>query len=95
MLDELLLYARRDPITKRVLSEAVTGWQHVLETLILEEMEAGRFRADLDAKSAALTLMAFCQGIGLLLLTQPEDIDGIMRQFAQWFGTLSPLQERE
>lgn len=89
VLDELLLYARRDSATNRVLSEAITAWQCSLESLIQEEIAAGRFRADLDARSAALTLMAFCQGIGLLLHTQLGDIDGILAQFAQWFHSLS------
>ncbi|GCE23018.1 TetR/AcrR family transcriptional regulator [Dictyobacter kobayashii] len=89
VLDELLLYARRDPATHRVLSEAVTVWQSSLESLIHQEITAGRFRADLDVRSTALTLMAFCQGIGLLLHTQPTDIDGILAQFAQWFHSLA------
>ena len=89
VLDELLLHARRDPTTNRVLSKAVMSWQHLLENLIQEEIVAGHFRADLDTRSTTLTLMAFCQGIGLLLHTQPEDIDGIMTQFAQWFRSLA------
>ncbi len=89
VLDELLLYARRDPTTHSILSEAVTAWQSSLESLMQKEITAGRFRADLDVRSAALTLMAFCQGIGLLLHTQPTDIDGILAQFAQWFHSLS------
>ena len=95
VLDELLLYARRDPATKRVLTEAVTAWQHYLETCIQEEIAAGHFRTDLDAKSAALTLMAFCQGVGLLVQTQPEDINGILAQFANWFRSLSPQQDEK
>ncbi len=89
VLDEFLLYARRDPTTNRVLTEAVTSWQHFLENLIREEIAAGHFRADIDARSIALTIMAFCQGIGLLLHTRPEDIDGILAQFASWFHSLS------
>ena len=95
VLDEFLLFARRDPTTNRVLTRAVTAWQHALETGIQEEIAAGHFRADLDAKSAALTLMAFCQGIGLLLHTQPEEIDGILAQFATWFRSFSPQPNEE
>ncbi len=89
VLDELLLLARRDVAVHRILSEAVTNWQHSMENLIEEEIAAGRFRQDLDARSAALTLMAFCQGIGLLLHRQPGDIDSILAQFAHWFRSLS------
>jgi hypothetical protein len=63
----------------------------IMENLIEEEIAAGRFRADLDVRSTALTIMAFCQGIGLLLHTQPGDIDGILAQFAQWFRSFSDL----
>ena len=94
VLDELLLHARRDSATNRVLSEAVTGWQSSLENLIQAEITAGRFRADLDARSAALTLMAFCQGIGLLLHTQSGDIDGVLAQFAQWFHSLADHEKQ-
>jgi TetR/AcrR family transcriptional regulator, regulator of cefoperazone and chloramphenicol sensitivity len=89
VLDELLLYSRRDPTTHRFFSEVVLAWQHSLETLIQEEVEAGGFRADLDVRSTALTIMTFCQGIGLLLQTKPGDIDSILAQLAQWFHTLS------
>ena len=92
VLDELLLYSRRDAAIHSILLESVTNWQHSVESLIQEEITAGRFRQDLDARSAALTLMAFCQGIGLLLHTQPGDIDGILTQFAHWFSTLSSDQ---
>jgi TetR/AcrR family transcriptional regulator, regulator of cefoperazone and chloramphenicol sensitivity len=92
VLDELLLYSRRDTAIHSILSEAVTNWQHSMESLIQEEIIAGRFRQDLDARSASLTLMAFCQGIGLLLQTRPRDIDGILAQFARWFSTLSSDQ---
>ena len=95
VLDELLLYARRDPATNRILTEAVTTWQRSLEMYIQEEIAAEHFRADLDAKSAALTLMAFCQGVGLLLHTRPEEIDGILAQFANWFRSLSLQQDEE
>lgn len=95
VLDELLLYARRDPTTHRVFSETVMAWQHSLESLIQEEIAAGGFRADLDVRSTALTIMTFCQGIGLLLHTQPGDIEGILAHFAQWFGSLSSSQEKE
>jgi TetR/AcrR family transcriptional regulator, regulator of cefoperazone and chloramphenicol sensitivity len=95
VLDELLLYSRRDPTTNHVFSETVTAWQHSLETLIQEEVAAGGFRADLDVRSAALTIMTFCQGIGLLLQTKPGDIDSILAQLAQWFDTLSTAQEKQ
>ena len=95
VLDELLLYARRDPATNRVLTEAVIDWQRFLEHLIQEEMAAGYFQVDLDVKSVALTIMAFCQGVGLLLQTQPTDIDGLLTQFANWFRSLSPQQSEE
>ncbi|GCE12930.1 TetR/AcrR family transcriptional regulator [Tengunoibacter tsumagoiensis] len=96
VLDEFLLYARRDPATHSILMEAVTSWQHFLERLIQEEMASGRFRADIDARSAALTLMAFCQGVGLLLHTRPEDIDGILSQLSTWFHSLlSPHDEEK
>ena len=95
VLDEFLLYARRDPATNRILMEAVTSWQHFLEHLIQEEMASGRFRTDIDAKSAALTLMAFCQGVGLLLHTRPEDIDGILAQLSTWFHSLLSQHDEE
>jgi TetR/AcrR family transcriptional regulator, regulator of cefoperazone and chloramphenicol sensitivity len=95
VLDELLLYSRRDAAIHSILSDAVTNWQRSMESLIEEEITAGRFRQDLNARSAALTLMAFCQGIGLLLQTQPGDIDGILAQFAYWFSSLSSDQTKK
>ena len=92
VLDELLLYARRDPAIHSSLSAAVTNWQRSMESLIAQEIAAGRFRQDLDVRSTALTLMSFCQGIGLLLHIQPGDIDGILAQFSNWFRSLSSDQ---
>jgi AcrR family transcriptional regulator len=89
VLDELLLYARRDADTRKVLSNAVAYWQQSLTMLFEHDIAQGRFHADLDAKSAALMIISFCQGISLLLTTSPDDISGVIAQFERWFLSIS------
>ena len=89
VLDELLLYARRDAGTRQVLTQAVAFWQQSLVTLFERDIAQGRFRSDLDAKSAALMVISFCQGISLLLVENPASIDGVIAQFEQWFLSIS------
>ena len=89
VLDELLLYARRDAGTRQVLTQAVAFWQQSLMRLFERDIAQGRFRPDLDAKSAALMVISFCQGISLLLVENPASIDGVIAQFEQWFLSIS------
>ena len=89
VLDELLLYARRDAGTRQVLTRAIAFWQQSLVTLFEHDIAQGRFRSDLDAKSAALMVISFCQGISLLLVDDPASIDGVIAQFEQWFLSIS------
>ncbi len=93
VLDELLLYARRDAGTRRVLTQAIAFWQQSLVTLFEHDITQGRFRPDLDAKSAALMVISFCQGISLLLVENPASIDGVIAQFEQWFLSISFNEE--
>ena len=93
VLDELLLHARRDVGTRHVLSIAVAFWQESLTTLFERDIAQGHFQADLDAKSAALMIISFCQGVSLLLTTRPDDIDGVIAQFERWFLSISSNEE--
>ena len=93
VLDELLLYARRDPDTHKVLSNAIAYWQQSLTTLFEHDITQGRFHADLDARGAALMVISFCQGVSLLLTTSPDDIDGVIAQFERWFLSISVNEE--
>ena len=93
VLDELLLHARRDSGTRQVLSTAIDFWRQSLTTLFERDIAQGRFQADLDAKSAALMVISFCQGISLLLNTSPDDIDGVIAQFERWFLSISSNEE--
>lgn len=94
VLDELLLHARRDPGTRHVLTQAIAFWQQSLVSLFERDIAQGRFRSDLDAKSAALMVISFCQGISLLLVQNSTDIDGVIAQFEQWFLSISSNQEK-
>ena len=94
VLDELLLHARRDTSTHQVLSTAVGFWQASLTDLFEHDIAKGRFQPDLDAKSAALMIISFCQGISLLLTTKPDDIEGVIAQFERWFLSISSNEEK-
>ncbi len=94
VLDELLLYARRNPDTHNILSNAVAYWQQSLITLFERDIAQGRFSSDLDAKGAALMVISFCQGVSLLLTTRPDDIDSVIAQFERWFLSITTNEEK-
>ncbi|GCE28370.1 TetR family transcriptional regulator [Dictyobacter alpinus] len=84
VLDELLLHARRDPLTNHIFTEAMDMWLQFLIQNFEDEVSQGRLRADLDVRSAAFMVITFCQGISLLLNARPDDIDNIIHQLEHW-----------
>ena len=85
VMNELYLYARRDPATYHLLQQADTGWQNLLTPIFEAGLASGLFRPGLSPSSAALTVISFCKGISLLLNAGPEAIAATIDAFEQSF----------
>ncbi len=88
VMNELYLHAPRDPEITRALDGDVE-WSQYLKDILTEGVRAGEFRADLDVEHTALTIIAFCKGIPLLIHASKGDADATVTQFERAFFALA------
>ena len=80
---ELSLRALRDPVIGESVRRLEEGWRWYLTDMITRGQREGVFRAGIDARDAAMAVIAQCKGIGYHALTaqlSEGEIDGMVKQ---------------
>lgn len=88
VMNELYLYAPRDPEIAQALDGDV-GWLQYLKDILSEGVRTGEFRVDLNVEHTALAIIAFCKGIPLLIHTSKGDVDATVAQFERAFFAMA------
>jgi AcrR family transcriptional regulator len=88
VMNELYLHAQRDPEIARALDGDVE-WSQYLKYILAEGVRTGEFRTDLDVEHTALSIVAFCKGMPLLINASKGDVDVTVAQFERSFFALA------
>lgn len=82
VLFEFGLRALRDPIIHAIMQEMDYGWRAYIESVLVEGVRRGTFRAEMDTQVVASALVAFFKGASLQMLTKRDtfDVDRVLKE---------------
>ncbi len=76
VMNELHLVAPRNPDVYRALQQLNTGWSAHIESICIQGIQQGFFRADLDPRLAASMIVALVKGMSLQAISHLDTLDG-------------------
>ncbi|HEY4051296.1 MAG TPA: TetR/AcrR family transcriptional regulator [Acidobacteriaceae bacterium] len=81
VMAEFVLRGKRDPEVQKVVEVMNGHWRRGLEQMVIDGINQGPFRAELDPKQTIPTLMAVFSGVGA---AQPEELEAIQHSVEDW-----------
>jgi AcrR family transcriptional regulator len=86
VLFEIVLRSLRNPAISAMTRDLNTRWERYIETLLIEGVRQGAFRADLDTATTAADIVALLNGTLSVGMTfaQPFPVDRVFAHIERW-----------
>jgi len=86
VLFEIVLRSLRNPAISAMTRDLNTRWERYIETLLIEGVRQGAFRADLDTAATAADIVALLNGTLSVGMTfaQPFPVDRVFAHIERW-----------